>query len=72
LRSAIQRNLGRDNVGVHATDVHDTNVMACVANLVNVLVSNHGVFMLHELERQDKDEIKLMVNINLMGTFHLM
>jgi 3-dehydrosphinganine reductase len=29
------------------------------------------MFMPQELERQDMDEIKWMVDINLMGTFHL-
>jgi len=41
------------------------------AGPVDVLVCNHGVFVPQELERQDIDEIKWMVDINLMGTFHL-
>ena len=32
---------------------------------------NHGVFVPQELEKQDMEEVKWMVDINLMGTFHL-
>jgi len=76
-RAAIQRDSGRDDgvsVGVHAADVRDADAVARAlreAGPVDVLVCNHGVFVPQELERQDMDEIKWMVDINLMGTFHL-
>lgn len=73
-RAAIQRDSGRDDVGVHAADVRDADAVAHAlqeAGPVDVLVCNHGVFVPQELERQDMDEIKWMVDINLMGTFHL-
>lgn len=41
------------------------------AGPVDVLVCNHGVFVAQELEKQDMEEVKWMVDINLMGTFHL-
>ena len=73
-RAAIQRESGRGDVGVHAADVRDADAVARAlreAGPVDVLVCNHGVFVPQELERQDMEEIKWMVDINLMGTFHL-
>ncbi|NP_001308667.1 uncharacterized protein LOC100384036 precursor [Zea mays] len=73
-RAAIQRDSGRDDVGVHAADVRDAGAVARAlqeAGPVDVLVCNHGVFVPQELEGQDVDEIKWMVDINLMGSFHL-
>ncbi|CAN6253634.1 unnamed protein product [Urochloa humidicola] len=73
-RAAIQRDSGREDVGVHAADVRDADAVARAleeAGPVDVLVCNHGVFVPQELERQDVEEIKWMVDINLMGTFHL-
>ncbi|RLN07590.1 3-ketodihydrosphingosine reductase precursor [Panicum miliaceum] len=73
-RAAIQRESGRGDVGVHAADVRDADAVARAlreAGPVDVLVCNHGVFVPQELERQDMEEIKWMVDTNLMGTFHL-
>ncbi|CAD6241820.1 unnamed protein product [Miscanthus lutarioriparius] len=76
-RAAIQRDSGRDDgvsVGVHAADVRDAGAVARAleeAGPVDVLVCNHGVFVSQELERQDMDEIRWMVDTNLMGTIHL-
>jgi hypothetical protein len=41
------------------------------AGPVDVLVCNQGVFVAQEIEKQDMEEVKWMVDINLMGTFHL-
>jgi 3-dehydrosphinganine reductase len=69
-RAAIQRDSGRDDgVGVHAADAVARALQE--AGPVDVLVCNHGVFMSRELERQDMDEIRCMVDTNLMGTIHL-
>ncbi|KAK9683775.1 hypothetical protein RND81_10G163700 [Saponaria officinalis] len=38
---------------------------------IDVLVCNQGVFVPHELESQPLDEIKFMIDVNLMGNFHL-
>ncbi|CAL4884869.1 unnamed protein product [Urochloa decumbens] len=73
-RAAIQRDSGRSDVSVHAADVRDADAVARAleeAGPVDVLVCNHGVFVPQELEKQDVEEIKWMVDINLMGTFHL-
>ena len=37
----------------------------------DLLVWNHGVFTPQELEHQDLEEVRFMVDVNLMGTFHL-
>jgi hypothetical protein len=66
-RATIQRDSGRDDVAVHAADVRDAGAVVRAlreAGPVNVLVSNHGMFMPQELERQDMDEIKWMVDIH--------
>ncbi|OEL33045.1 3-dehydrosphinganine reductase TSC10B [Dichanthelium oligosanthes] len=73
-RAAIQRDSGRSDVGVHAADVRDADAVARAleeAGPVDVLVCNQGIFVLQELERQDMEEIKRTVDINLTGTLHL-
>jgi 3-dehydrosphinganine reductase len=70
----MQRDSGRDDgvgVGVHAADERDASAVARAleeAGPVDVVVCNHGVFASRELERQDMDEIRRMVDVNLMGT----
>ncbi|XP_078163713.1 3-dehydrosphinganine reductase TSC10A-like [Carex rostrata] len=41
------------------------------AGPVDVLVCNQGVFVPMELEKQELEEAKFMIDVNLMGTFHL-
>ncbi|KAJ6814959.1 putative 3-dehydrosphinganine reductase TSC10A [Iris pallida] len=41
------------------------------AGPVDVLICNHGVFTPQELEVQELEEVRFMVEVNLMGTFHL-
>lgn len=41
------------------------------AGPVDVLVCNQGVFVPQELESQELEEVKFMIDVNLMGTFHL-
>ncbi|GAB2263525.1 hypothetical protein Droror1_Dr00027733 [Drosera rotundifolia] len=66
---------GRDEEGERGSgelnyfDVVKTAVKA--AGPVYVLVCNHGVFFPQELDEQDTHEMKLTVNVNLMGTFHV-
>ncbi|KAK3158835.1 hypothetical protein QOZ80_2AG0142250 [Eleusine coracana subsp. coracana] len=72
-RTAIRAATGQD-VGVLAADVRDAAAVARAleeAGPVDVLVCNQGVFVPQELEKQDMEEVKWMVDINLMGTFHL-
>lgn len=72
-RAAIRTATGQD-VGVLVADVRDAAAVDRAlqeAGPVDVLVCNQGVFVPQELEKQDMEEIKWMVDINLMGTFHL-
>lgn len=72
-RAAIKAATEQD-VGVHKADVRDADAVVRAleeAGPVDVLVCNHGVFVAKELEEQDMEEVKWMVDINLMGTFHL-
>lgn len=41
------------------------------AGPVDVLVCNQGVFVPMLLEKQELEEAKFMIDVNLMGTFHL-
>ncbi|PKU62108.1 3-dehydrosphinganine reductase TSC10A [Dendrobium catenatum] len=61
-------------VGVYSVDVRDAEAVARaieVAGPIDVLICNQGVFTPQELEKQEMDEIKFIVDVNLMGTFHL-
>jgi 3-dehydrosphinganine reductase len=72
-RAAIRTATGQD-VGVLAADVRDAGAVERAlqeAGPVDVLVCNQGVFVPQEFEKQDMEEVKWMVDINLMGTFHL-
>ncbi|XP_020584134.1 3-dehydrosphinganine reductase TSC10A-like [Phalaenopsis equestris] len=61
-------------VGIYSVDVRDAEAVASAieeAGPIDVLICNQGVFTPQELEKQEMDEIKFMVDVNLMGTFHL-
>jgi 3-dehydrosphinganine reductase len=71
--SAIHAATGQD-VGVLVADVRDAGAMERAlpeAGPVDVLFYNQGVFVPQELEKQDMVEVKWIVDINLVGTFHL-
>ncbi|XP_072975252.1 3-dehydrosphinganine reductase TSC10B-like isoform X2 [Typha angustifolia] len=70
---AIRLATGVEAVALSA-DVRDPAAVAdalASAGPVDVLICNQGVFVPQELETQDLEEIKFMVDVNLMGTFHL-
>jgi 3-dehydrosphinganine reductase len=72
-RAAIHAATGQD-VGVLAADVRDAVAVERAlqeTGPVDVLVCNQGVFVAQEVEKQDMEEVKWMVDINLMVTFHL-
>ncbi|THU69515.1 hypothetical protein C4D60_Mb08t15210 [Musa balbisiana] len=72
-RDAIRLATGVD-VAIFSADVRDADAVANAveeAGPVDVLVCNHGVFTPQELEKQDLEEVRFMVEINLMGIFHL-
>ncbi|PIN17373.1 putative 3-ketosphinganine reductase [Handroanthus impetiginosus] len=72
-KHSIKLATGRD-INIFSADVRDYGAVKRVveeAGTIDVLVCNHGVFVPQELEEQELEEIKFMVDVNLMGTFHL-
>lgn len=72
-RDAIRLATGVE-ANTFAADVRDAEAVARAveeAGPIDVLVCSHGVFVPQELEKQDIEEVKFMVDVNLMGTFHL-
>ncbi|KAK2646935.1 hypothetical protein Ddye_022130 [Dipteronia dyeriana] len=61
-------------VATFSADVRDFDAVKKAvdeAGPVDVLVVNHGVFVAQELENQELDEIKFMIDVNLMGSFNM-
>ncbi|XP_078440263.1 3-dehydrosphinganine reductase TSC10B-like isoform X2 [Wolffia australiana] len=61
-------------VAIFSCDVRDyAGVREAVeaAGPIDVLICSHGVFVPEEVETQSVEDIKFMVDVNLMGTFHL-
>lgn len=72
-KQAIRLSTGID-VGIFAADVRDyVAVRKAVeeAGDIDVLICNQGVFVPQELEKQELDEVKFMLDVNLMGTFNM-
>ncbi|KAL9226841.1 hypothetical protein vseg_002608 [Gypsophila vaccaria] len=73
-KQAIKLACGVDVSAVSA-DVRDfdavRSALASVAAPIDVLVCNQGVFVPNEIESQPLDEIRFMIDVNLIGTFHL-
>ncbi|CAH9146246.1 unnamed protein product [Cuscuta epithymum] len=72
-KRAIRAATGCD-VGVFSADVRDFDAVRRAveeAGPVDVLVCNQGVFVAEEVERQDMEEVKWMIDVNLTGTFNL-
>lgn len=72
-KDSIKLSTGRD-VAVFSADVRDFDAVDKAiedAGPIDVLVCNQGVFVPQELEAQPLDEIKFTIDVNLMGTFHL-
>ncbi|MQL75707.1 hypothetical protein Taro_008072 [Colocasia esculenta] len=72
-RDEIHRATGVE-VAVYSADVRDEAAVRKAvddAGPVDVLVCNHGVFVPQEMEAQSMEDIRFMVDVNLMGTFHL-
>ncbi|KAI0499719.1 hypothetical protein KFK09_017927 [Dendrobium nobile] len=72
-REAVRLATGVE-VNVFSADVRDAKAVSRAveeAGPIDVLVCNQGVFMPLELEKQELEEVKFMVDVNLMGTFHL-
>ncbi|XP_050216164.1 3-dehydrosphinganine reductase TSC10A-like isoform X2 [Mercurialis annua] len=72
-RNSIRLSTGVD-VQIFAADVRDfESVQKAVtdAGEIDVLVVNQGVFVPQELEKQDINEVKFMIDVNLIGTFNM-
>ncbi|XP_042052106.1 3-dehydrosphinganine reductase TSC10A-like [Salvia splendens] len=72
-QKSIKLATGRD-VRIFSADVRDydaVNRAVEEAGPIDVLVCNHGVYVPQELEEQELEEIKFMIDVNLTGTFHL-
>lgn len=62
------------DVAVFAADVRDYDALSRAveeAGPIDVLVVNQGVFVPQELEKQGLDEVKFMLDVNLMGAFNM-
>ncbi|KAK8593082.1 hypothetical protein V6N13_043303 [Hibiscus sabdariffa] len=72
-RESIRLSSGSD-VSIFAADVRDYDVVQKAvsdAGPIDVLVVNQGVFVPQELEKQGLDEVKFMLDVNLMGSFNV-
>ncbi|KAL2469944.1 3-dehydrosphinganine reductase TSC10A [Abeliophyllum distichum] len=72
-KESIKLATGRD-VRIFSADVREYESIVKVVEEVgeiDVLVCNHGVYVPQELESQELEEIRFMIDVNLMGTFHL-
>ena len=61
-------------VAVFAADVREYDAVRKAveeAGPIDVLVVNQGVFVPKELEKQELDEVRFMVDINLIGSFNM-
>ncbi|KAI4345585.1 hypothetical protein L6164_012692 [Bauhinia variegata] len=72
-KNEIRLSTGTD-VAAFSADVRDYDAVKRVADEagpIDVLVVNHGVFLPAELDKQEVSEVKLMVEVNLMGSFNV-
>ncbi|XP_022973673.1 3-dehydrosphinganine reductase TSC10A [Cucurbita maxima] len=72
-KDAVRLSTGID-VAVFAADVRDYDAISKAvdeAGPIDVLVVNQGVFVPQELAEQDMDEVKFMLDVNLLGAFHM-
>ncbi|KAG9148535.1 hypothetical protein Leryth_022179 [Lithospermum erythrorhizon] len=62
------------DVDIYSADVREFEAVKSAideAGPIDILICNQGVFVAHELENSPLQELKFMIDINLMGTFHL-
>ncbi|CAN1316161.1 3-dehydrosphinganine reductase TSC10B, partial [Linum perenne] len=72
-RNSIQLSTGV-KVTVFEADVRDFDVVKSAisaAEPIDVLVVNQDVFLAEELEKQSLDEIRFMIDVNLIGSFNV-
>ncbi|KAF8015688.1 hypothetical protein BT93_H1263 [Corymbia citriodora subsp. variegata] len=72
-KQAIQLATGVD-VATFSADVRDFDALRRAteeAGPVDVLVVNHGVYLPKELATQELDEVRFMIDVNLIGSFNM-
>ncbi|KAJ6718019.1 3-KETODIHYDROSPHINGOSINE REDUCTASE [Salix purpurea] len=72
-KNAIKLSAGID-VAIFAADVRDFEAVQRAvdeAGPIDVLIVNQGVFVAQELEEQKLDEVKFIIDVNLMGSFNM-
>lgn len=72
-KQSIKLTTGID-VAIYSADVRDFEAVRKSidqAGPIDVLICNHGVFVAQELEKSSLEEFRFIIDINLMGTFHL-
>ncbi|OMP09531.1 Short-chain dehydrogenase/reductase SDR [Corchorus olitorius] len=72
-RKSIRQAYGVD-VSIFAADVRDfeaVNRAVIEAGPIDVLIVNHGIFLPQELDKQELDKVRLMIEVNLMGSFNV-
>ncbi|GLT81453.1 hypothetical protein SLA2020_528380 [Shorea laevis] len=72
-KQSIRRSSGVE-ASIFAADVRDFDAVQHAVNdagPIDVLVVNQGIFLPGELERQGLDEIRFMIDVNLMGSFNV-
>lgn len=61
-------------MSIFSADVRDYDAVSKAveeAGPIDVLIVNQGVFVPEELEKQGLDEVKFMVDVNLIGSFNM-
>ncbi|XP_068663446.1 3-dehydrosphinganine reductase TSC10A-like [Aristolochia californica] len=72
-RNSIRLSTGVD-VSIHSVDVRDFEAVSRAideADPIDILICNQGVFLPQELDSQEMKEVSFMIDVNLVGTFHL-
>lgn len=72
-KEAIRLSSGVD-VSIFAADVRDFEAVQRAVNdagPIDILVVNQGIFVPQELEKQSLEEIRFMIDVNLMGSFNV-
>ncbi|GMI90926.1 TSC10A [Hibiscus trionum] len=72
-KQSIQEAYGIE-VSIFSADVRDCDAVERAINEagpIDVLVVNHGVYYIEELEKQGVDVVKSMIDVNLMGSFNV-
>ncbi|XP_038708308.1 3-dehydrosphinganine reductase TSC10A-like isoform X2 [Tripterygium wilfordii] len=72
-REGVRLATGKE-VAIFAADVRDFEAVKKAveeAGPVDVLIVNQGVFVPQELEKQELDEVRFMLDVNLMGSFNM-